>query len=142
MSCGDKELAFVEQHPAAAMITTTAGGVAKAVRIGLAVVDGRLWSSGTEDRVRTKRLRRDPRCTLFVFDAGYASLTLETTVTIIEGELAPAESLRMFRITQERPEGPLSWFGGELDDERFLEVMREEKRLIYEFEVTRSYGLF
>jgi len=42
---------------------------------------------------------------------------------------------------QGRPSGPLSWFGGELDEEAFLRTMVEEGRLIYEFDVLRSYGL-
>ena len=61
---------FLEKTPSAAMITVSADGVAKPARIGLNVVDGRLWSSGTQGRVRTRRLRRDPRCTLYVHDAG------------------------------------------------------------------------
>jgi hypothetical protein len=40
-----------------------------------------------------------------------------------------------------RPSGPLSWFGGELDEDAFLERMSAEQRLIYEFEPHRSYGL-
>ena len=106
----------------------------------MALVDGRLWSSGSQDRVRTERLRRDPRCTVFVFDAGYAWLALETTVTILDGPDAPALSVRLFREMQNRPKGPLSWFGGELTEDAFLKVMVEEGRLIYEFDVLKTYG--
>jgi hypothetical protein len=115
--------------------------VAKAARIGVLVVDGKLWSSGTNDRVRTRRLRRDPRCTLFVFDAAFAYLTLETAVTILDGPDAPALSVKLFRQMQGKPVGPLSWFGGELDEPAFIQKLVEEGRLIYEFDVKRAYGL-
>jgi hypothetical protein len=107
----------------------------------VALVNGKLLSSGTLGRVRTTRLRRDPRCTLFVFDARYSFLTLETTVRILDGDDAPQLNLRLFRQMQNRPEGPLSWFGEELDAEAFLQTMVEQQRLIYEFQISRAYGM-
>lgn len=141
MSLSDGDRQWVHDHRTAAMVTVGDDGVAKAVRVGIAFVDGRLWSSGTRDRVRTERLRRDPRCTLFVFDDTYAWLSLETTVSILDGPDAPALNLRLFREMQGRPHGPLSWFGSEQPEEAFLETMIAEGRLIYDFEVQRSYGL-
>jgi Pyridoxamine 5'-phosphate oxidase len=135
------DLEFLQDHHAAAMITVTPDGVAKAARVGVAMIDGKLWSSGTQPRVRTARLRADPRCTLYVHDPGFAWLALETTVTIREGPDAPRENLRLFRVMQGQPSGPLSWFGGELTEDEFLQAMAAEQRLIYEFEVHRSYGL-
>jgi len=123
------------------MITVGDDGIARAVRVGIAMVDGKLWSSGTQDRARTRRLRQNPNCTLFVFDNTWSYLTLETTVRLLEGPDVPALSERLFRIMQNRPTGPLSWFGGEMSPEDFRRAMTEEKRLIYEFEVHRAYGL-
>jgi hypothetical protein len=123
------------------MITTGEGGIPKAVRVGVALVDGRLWGSGTQGRVRTRRLRHDPRCTLFVFDQAFSWLTLETTVSILDGPDAAAQNVRLFRVMQNRPAGKLSWFGRDLDEPAFLQAMVDEKRLIYEFAVQRSYGL-
>jgi Pyridoxamine 5'-phosphate oxidase len=137
----ERDIAFLQDHHAAAMITSGEDGVPKAVRVGVALVDGELWSSGTLDRARTGRLRRDPRCAVFVFDAGYAWLSLETTVTILDGSDAPALNLRLFRQMQARPSGPLSWFDAELSEEEFLQRMVEEGRLIYRFAVHRSYGM-
>jgi hypothetical protein len=54
------------------MITVTADGTATAARVSVAVVDGLLWSTGTVDRARARRLRRDPRATLFMFEPGHA----------------------------------------------------------------------
>jgi len=141
MALTDEQLAFLSKTHAAAMITVGEDGDAKAVRVGVALVDGRLWSSGTRDRVRTKRLRRNPRCTLFVFDPAFSYLSLETTVTILDGPDAAEQNLRLFRIMQRRPTGPLSWFGGMLDEDEFLAAMEREGRLIYEFEVRRASGL-
>lgn len=137
----DKEAEFLREHHSAAMITVTAGGVAKPARVGVVLVDGRLWSSGTRDRVRTDRLRRDPRCTLFVFGGQYPWLAIESTVTILDGDDAPDLNIRLFRAMQGRPQGPLSWFGGEFDEEAFRAEMVEEGRLVYQFEPRRTYGM-
>ena len=141
MNLTDSELAFLEKNHWAAMVTVNADGIAKVVRVGVALINGKLWSSGTADRVRTKRLRRDPRCTLYVHDNAFGFLALETTVTILDGPDAPALSLRLFREMQGKPTGPLSWFGGELEEEDFLARMQAEERLIYEFEPHHAYGL-
>ena len=141
MELSERETAFLADNHSAAMITTGADGYPKPVRVGLALVEGRLWSSGTQERVRTRRLRSDPRCTLFVFDTKYAWLALETTVTIIDGPSVASDNLRLFRQMQGRPTGPLTWFGSELEEAGFLQRMVEEKRVIYEFSPTHSYGL-
>ncbi len=141
MGLSADEVGFLDQHHSAAMITVGADGAAKAVRVGVALLDGKLWSSGTSSRARTRRLRENPRCTLFVFDSALAFLTLETTVSILDGADAPAQNLRLFRQMQGKPAGPLQWFGGSLDQDQFLQRMSDEGRLIYEFDVHRSYGL-
>jgi hypothetical protein len=141
MTLSEKDLRFLENNRSAAMITVGADGTAKVARVGVALVNGRIWSSGTQDRVRTQRLRRDPRCTLFVYDTGFSWLALEATVTFLEGPDAPRQSVELFRIMQGRPTGPLSWFGGELSEEEFLQTMIDEGRLIYELDVHHGYGL-
>ena len=138
MPLSDEHLRYVAEHPSAAMITIGRDGLPKPARVGLGVVDGRIWSSGTADRVRTKRLRRDPRCTLFVFDPAFTWLGLETQVRILDGPDAPELNLRLFRHVQGRPQGALSWFGAELDEPAFLEQMRTERRLVYESDVERA----
>lgn len=132
---------FLESNHAAAMITVGKDGMPRAVRVAIAWVDGKLWSSGTTERVRSKRLRHDPRCTLFVFDNTWQALTLETSVKLIEGSEVPALSVKLFRTMQNRPTGSLMWFGKELTEEEFLQAMTQEPRLIYEFEIKRAYGV-
>jgi uncharacterized pyridoxamine 5'-phosphate oxidase family protein len=141
MNLTESELKFLSANHSAAMITVGPDGVAKVARVGVALIDGKLWSSGTQDRIRTKRLRQDPRCTLYVHDNAFGFLAIESTVTILDGPDAAELNVRLFRQMQGKPTGPLSWFGGEFEDEDFLAQMRAEQRLVYEFEPQHSYGL-
>jgi PPOX class probable F420-dependent enzyme len=142
MEYSDQQRAFLEQNRSAAMIALRTDGTPMAVRVGVVLVDGTLWSSGTQARVRTRALRRDPRSTLFVFEgSGYRYLTIEAHATILEGPQAPEQSVRLFRAMQSRPTGPLLWQGVERSEEEFLRAMVDEQRLIYAFEPLRVYGL-
>lgn len=146
----DPEVArYLDDHHAAAMITTRPDGSPHAVRCGIALVDGQLWSSGTGNRRRTAHLLRDPRCTLFVFGASaddqYSYLTLDTTVTVLDGDDAAEQNWQLFSIMQaamDPPPGTLYWNAEPLQHEEFLQAMVQEQRLIYQFGIERSYGLF
>ena len=138
---------FLEANHSAAMTTLRANGTPHVARIGLGMLDGKIWSSGTQTRLRTKHLRRDPRATLFVFESGYRWVALKTTVTILEGPDVPNQTLRFMRALQDdldtKPApGHVMWFGQEKTEEEFLQIMVEEQRLIYEFDVTRAYGMY
>ena len=136
---------FLEKYHSAAMTTLRRDGAPHVARVGVALVDGRVWSSGTQTRLRTKHLRRDPRSTLFVFDAEFRWLALESRVTILDGPDAPSLHLRLFQVMQQGmrvPEGQINWFGRTISEEEFLKTMVEEQRLIYEFEIIRSYGMY
>jgi hypothetical protein len=138
----EQHRAFLEQNRGAAMITLRGDGTPVSVRVGVALIHGKLWSSGTQDRARTRWLRRDPRSTLFVYESGgFGYLNIECRVTILEGPDAPELNMRFFRLLQSRQSGPLSWFGSELSEEEFLRKMVDEQRLIYEFEPLRISGL-
>ena len=63
-------------------------------------------------------------------------------MTILEGPESIDQSVTMFRLTQGRPSGPLQWFGGELSEEDFRRTLLDEGRLIYEFDIIRSSGLY
>jgi PPOX class probable F420-dependent enzyme len=140
MGLTDAQRDFLEHNHGAAMITLRPDGTPAAVRVGVALVDGNLWSSGTAQRRRTAHLRRDPRSTLFVFEGRFRFLTIESRVTILDGPEAPDQNVRLFRVMQGRPSGPLSWFGGELPEDEFRRRMVAEQRLIYQFEPLRAYG--
>ena len=130
----EKVRAFLEEHHSAVMATTKKDGRPHLARVAVGLVDGKLWSSGTRDRVRTKHLKRDPRCTLMVLDlkSPYVWMALETTVDILDGPDAVDNNLALYRA-----------LAGEPDDlQEYREAMVAEKRLIYQFDIERSYGMF
>jgi hypothetical protein len=141
MTLTKADIAFIEENPSAAMITVTANGTAKAARVVVAIVGGKLWSTGTVDRARTRRLRRDPRATLFLFATAHSYRSLETTVAIIDGEAGIEANVALFRAMRNRPEGPIEFFGAEYEETEFRQVLAADGRLVYEFDVLRSTGV-
>lgn len=138
---GPAELAFIQRNPSGVMVTVGEDGRPKVARVSVGVVDGSVLTSGTAGRVRTRRLRLDPRCTLVVFDGAGHWLGMESVVSLVEGAGSDELNLRLAREIQKRPVGPLSWLAGrQLDDDEFLAEMKRESRLVYRFEVERSYG--
>ncbi|MBA2427018.1 MAG: PPOX class F420-dependent oxidoreductase [Actinobacteria bacterium] len=128
----DRVRSFLQHHHSAIMTTLREDGTPHVARIGVGLVDGRLWSSGTETRVRTGHLRRDPRSTLCVLDNddAYSWLGLETTVTVLDGPEAVDQNLALYRVLAGEPK----------DLDEYRRAMEEEQRLVYEFAVTRAYG--
>jgi hypothetical protein len=64
-------------------------------------------------------------------------------VTIIEGDEVPELSIQLFRAMQPgTPEGTVLWAGQPRTYEEFRQQMRDDHRLIYQFEVDRAYGMF
>ena len=146
MDFDDKTSAYLQKHRGAGMVTLRADGTPHVVRVGVALVDGKLWSSGTQTRARTRHLRRDPRSTLFVFDDSFGYLGIDARVTILEGPDVPELSIKLFGVMQAgmpgiQTPGNLMWNGVELTPERFRQAMLDEQRLIYQFEPVRTYGL-
>jgi hypothetical protein len=137
--------AFIAAHPHAAMITVGPDDRPKAVKMEAAMVEGCLESASHADKVRTRRLRHDPRCTLYFADGGHRWLSLEADVEIIEGPDAPAMLLRYFRVRDGKPTEPLDYHSDRshhtgLDDAAFRKVMADERAVLYRFAVTKSYG--
>ena len=130
----DKIRRFLESNHAAVMTTLKSDGTPHVARVGVGLVDGKLWSSGTQTRLRTGHLRRDPRATLAVLDYSnpYRWMGLETRVTIREGDSAVDDNLALYRV-----------LAGEPDDlQEYRDAMVAEQRLVYEFTVERAYGDF
>jgi PPOX class probable F420-dependent enzyme len=122
---------FLEKNHGAIMVTLRKDGSPHVARVGVGLVDGRLWSSGTQTRVRTRHLRRDPRAGLFVMaDGPWEWLGIEARVTILEGEDAAEKNLALYRTLRGDPD----------DVDEYLAAMRAEQRLIYEFAIERTYG--
>jgi len=139
---------FIEGHPDAAMITLRPDGTSCMARIELAIVDGRIWSSGRPGLVRTGNLRRDRRCSLFVFGPHPVWVGLETEVTMLDGPDAPNLHVRLMRARHKdtAPAGIIMGHDDKLGHDRaysedeYLEHIRTEQGLIYQFEVLRAYG--
>src|SRR5438034_5511196 len=132
--------AFLEKHHSAAMTTLRADGTPHVARVGVALVDGKMWSSGTQIRIRTKHLRRDPRSTLFVFDAEFRWLGLESRVTILDGPDAPELNLRLFQVMQQGmgvPDGQIMCVVRMVGEEESLQRMVEVQRVMSDFESIR-----
>jgi len=141
----EADLRFIAAHPHAAMITVGADGRPKAVKMEAAIVEGCLESASHADKVRTRRLRRDPRCTLYFADDEHRWLSLEADVDIVAGPGAPARLLRYFRVRDGKPSEPLDYYSDRshytgLDDDAFQQVMAEENAVLYCFRVIRAYG--
>jgi hypothetical protein len=141
MALTDSERAFIAANSDAGMVTAGPDGFPKAVRVTVGFVGDRLLSSSTAERVRTRRLREDPRCTLFVFAPQFTWLTLETKVTMVEGPEAIDLSIALFRSLQQAPTGPISWFTGPTEEADLRQILVDQGRLLYDFEVTKAYGM-
>lgn len=130
----DKVREFLEKHHDAVMTTVKQDGTPHVARVAIALVEGKLWSSGTQTRVRTKHLHRSPRSALMVMDESdrYRWLGLECKVTILDGDDAPQLNLQLYRKLAGEP----------TDLDEYLEAMVTEQRLIYEFEVEKAYGMY
>ena len=125
---------FLEKHHDAVMTTVKKDGTPHVARVGIGLVDGKLWSSGTNTRVRTKHVQRNPRAALFVMGSNrWEWLGLETEVKIIDDRDGTIpQNLALYRILAGRDPDDMA------DYER---GMRDEERIIYEFDIKNSYGM-
>jgi hypothetical protein len=67
----EQQRAFLEASHGAVMATVDDQGRPHAVPVLCALVDGELWSSGTDLRVRTRHLEARPYATLTVLTSGF-----------------------------------------------------------------------
>jgi hypothetical protein len=98
MPLSPEDVEFLLIEHSAAMITLGADGKPKVARCGVALVDGQLWSSREQDRVRTQRLRRDPAMhALRARDLTSLAWTRDDR-HLLDGPDAPELNLRLFRV--------------------------------------------
>jgi Pyridoxamine 5'-phosphate oxidase len=141
-------LQFVDDHPDAAMITLRADGTAHMARVEIAVVDGHIRSSGSPRLMRTRNLRRDPRCSLFVFGPHPHWLGLETEATMLDGPDAPEQLVQLMRARHKdaAPPGMVLAHDDQLGHDRpyevheLIEQVRRDGRFVYDFRILKSYG--
>ena len=141
-------LEFVISNPDAAMITVGRDGTPHAARVELGVVDGRIRSSGSPTLVRTSNLRRDPRCTLFVFGPSPRWLAITTTARILDGPDAADHSLAL--LCARHGTDPASGFVQAHDDHigrdrpytvtEYRQHVQKMGLFVFDFDVVRAYG--
>ncbi|MBX7110618.1 MAG: pyridoxamine 5'-phosphate oxidase family protein [Dehalococcoidia bacterium] len=135
---------FFSKHHGAAMTTLRRDGTPHTVRVGCVLIGDVLWSSGNVGRLRTLHLRRDPRATLMVFNSRGDYLTAEARVRLLEGDDVPDLSIRLFRTMAHEPDAPadapINFGGRSMTPDEFRAFIRNDGRLIYEFEPVRVYG--
>jgi hypothetical protein len=148
MELDAKATAFINANRDAAMVALRRDGTPHVTRIVAGLVDGKLVSSGTQSRLRTRLLTRDPRCTLFFFEttpgAGRAFggyLSLETTVTIHDGPEGRRRSVEYFKSIFGSTDGKVTYGGKQMTEAEALEALERDGRILYEFNVNKVYGV-
>jgi len=119
----ERQRAFLEANHTAVMATVDARGRPHAVPVLCGLVDGELWVSGTESRVRTRHLDERGYASLTVLTRGFWGewLTVAGPVQVRRDD-AIADNLRLYRVA----------VGRDPDDlEEYRAAMVAEGRLVY-----------
>jgi len=148
MALDEKATAFINANRDAAMVALRRDGTPHVTRIVAGLVNGALVSSGTRTPLRSKLLKRDPRCTLFFFEttpgAGRAFggyLSVEATVTIHDGPEALRRSVEYFKTVMGSTDGKVTYGGKTMTEDEALAALERDERILYEFNVIRTYGV-
>jgi PPOX class probable F420-dependent enzyme len=127
----DRQRALLEANHSAVMATVDGRGRPHAVPVLCALVDGRLWSSGTDLRVRTRYLAARPYASLTVLGQGFWGewLTVGGPVET-RRERGVEDNLRLYRAVTGRDPDDLEEYGA---------AMVAERRLVYVLTPERVY---
>ncbi len=126
-----RQRAFLEANHSAIMATVDDRGRPHAVPVLCALVDGQLWSSGTDRRVRTRYLAARPLASLTVLGQGFGGewLTVSGRVETRRDQRVE-DNLRLYRaVTGRDPD----------DLEEYRAAMIAERRLVYVLTPERVY---
>lgn len=125
------QLALLEANHHAVMATVDGAGRPHAVPVLCGLVDGELWVSGTEGRVRTRHVEARPYAALTVLPQGFWGewLTVAGPVSIRRDDPV-GDNLRLYRVIR----------GQDPDDmEAYRAAMLAERRLVYAITPERAY---
>jgi len=131
-------LAFAASTHNGVLVTLKRDGRPQLSNISYAVVDGTIGISITDDRAKTKNLRRDGRASLYVSSPDFWSyVVLEgdaelTPVAAASGDATVAQLITLFRAVQGK-EHP--------DWDEYRAAMVNDKRLICWLRPDRAYGM-
>jgi PPOX class probable F420-dependent enzyme len=130
-------LAFAADHRHGVIVTIKADGRPQLSNIAYALVDGVFLVSITDDRAKTKNLRRDPRTSLHVTrDNFYAYVVLEGDTQLSPVAAAPDDDtvdqlVQYYRaVAGEHP-----------DWDEYRRAMVTDRRLVARFSPERAYGM-
>lgn len=133
----DSALKFAEARQRAALATIRADGRPQLSNIMYVAVNGEYWISLTASRAKTKNLRRDPRCVLYVPGEDFWSfVVLDGTASLTEITLDEHDT-----VAEELVEYYRKGSGEHPDWDEFRSTMVREGRLLAKFRPTSAYGL-
>jgi PPOX class probable F420-dependent enzyme len=122
---------FLEANHSAIMATVDDRGRPHAVPVLCALVDGRLWSSGTDLRARTRYLAARPFASLTVLGKGFGGEWLTVSGPVeTRREHRVEDNLRLYRAATGRDPDDL---------EVYRAAMVAERRLVYALTPERVY---
>jgi hypothetical protein len=143
------EVNFVAKYPDAAMISLRADGSPHTARVELGVVGGRIQTSGSAGLVRTRNVRRDPRCTLFVFGPPPLWLGVDAVANILDGPGAAERCIELNWARHGQQGGSVVLAHDDrLETDRYYELdeyrehVRQQRLFVFDFDVVRTYGNF
>jgi PPOX class probable F420-dependent enzyme len=127
----EQHRAFLAANHSAVMATVDDRGRPHAVPVLCALIDGRLWSSGTDRRVRTRYLEVRPYASLTVLAKGFWGEWLGVSGPVeIRRDRRVEDNLRLYRaVTGRDPD----------DLEEYRTAMVAERRLVYVLAPERVY---
>ena len=133
----EQALALVAAHRVGVLVTLRRDGRAQTSNVAYAVSGNEVRVSLTEDRAKTRNLRRDPRVGLHVSTPDLSSwAAVEGTADLSPVSTTPGDDTGQGLAELYRS------IGGEEhpDWDEFFAAMVEERRVLLRFEVTHGYG--
>jgi PPOX class probable F420-dependent enzyme len=133
----DKAMELAKQFPQSVLTTHKRDGRAQLSNVlHVPWDDGTLRISVTDDRAKTKNLRRDPRCELYIRDDSFWKyLVLECEAEVSPVTVAPDDAVADELVAYYRAGN-----GEHPDWDEYRAAMIKDKRLMLRLRVTRAYG--
>jgi PPOX class probable F420-dependent enzyme len=134
----DTALAFAADRHHGVLVTLKRDGRPQLSNIAYVLDDGRVRISVTDDRAKTRNLRRDGRASLHVTaDSFYAYVVLEGTATLSPlatepGDATCRELAEVYEAVAGEPHP---------DWDEFFTAMVDDRRLVVTIGVERAYGM-
>ena len=133
----DTALSFATAHQRGVLGTIRSDGRSQLSNIMFVPVDGELWISVTATRAKTKNLRRDPRCVLYVPGDDFWNFVVLDGVATLSEVTKDAHDGAAEQLVEYYRRGA----GEHPDWDEFRSTMVREERLLAKFRPTSAYGM-